>query len=99
VELVRTRDVLADVAAHAQRPRVVVGFAAETHDVEHYARDKLVRKRLDMIAANQVGCAGSGFESDDNALTVIDAEQVHPLGSAPKTVLADALLDLIRARL
>jgi phosphopantothenoylcysteine decarboxylase/phosphopantothenate--cysteine ligase len=99
VELVRTRDVLADVAAHAQRPRVVVGFAAETHDVEHYARDKLVRKQLDMIAANQVGCAGSGFESDDNALTVIDAEQVHPLGSAPKTVLADALLDLIRARL
>jgi phosphopantothenoylcysteine decarboxylase/phosphopantothenate--cysteine ligase len=99
VELVRTRDVLADVAAHAQRPRVVVGFAAETHDVEHYARDKLVRKRLDMIAANQVGCAGSGFESDDNALTVIDAEQVYPLGSAPKTVLADALLDLIRARL
>lgn len=99
VELVRTRDVLAEVAAHAQRPRVVVGFAAETHDVEHYARDKLVRKRLDMIAANQVGCAGSGFESDDNALTVIDAEQVHPLGSAPKTVLADALLDLIRARL
>ena len=99
VELVRTRDVLADVAAHAQRPRVVVGFAAETHDVEHYARDKLVRKRLDMIAANQVGCAGSGFESDDNALTVIDAERTHPLGSAPKTVLADALLDLIRARL
>lgn len=99
VELVRTRDVLADVAAHAQRPRVVVGFAAETHDVEHYARDKLVRKQLDMIAANQVGCAGSGFESDDNALTVIDADQVHPLGSAPKTVLADALLDLIRARL
>ncbi|MBL8261649.1 MAG: bifunctional phosphopantothenoylcysteine decarboxylase/phosphopantothenate--cysteine ligase CoaBC [Xanthomonadaceae bacterium] len=99
IELVRTRDVLADVAGHAQRPRVVVGFAAETHDVEHYARDKLVRKKLDMIAANLVGCAGSGFESDDNALTVIDAEQVHPLGSAPKTVLADALLDLIRARL
>ncbi|MFD0725102.1 bifunctional phosphopantothenoylcysteine decarboxylase/phosphopantothenate--cysteine ligase CoaBC [Lysobacter brunescens] len=99
IELVRTRDVLAEVAAHAQRPRVVVGFAAETHDVEHYARDKLVRKQLDMIAANQVGCAGSGFESDDNALTVIDAERVHSLGSAPKTVLADALLDLIRARL
>ena len=99
IELVRTRDVLAEVATHVQRPRVVVGFAAETHDVEHYARDKLVRKQLDMIAANLVGYAGSGFESDDNALTVIDAERVHPLGSAPKTVLADALLDLIRARL
>ncbi len=99
VELVRTPDVLAEVAMHAQRPRVVVGFAAETNDVERYARDKLQRKRLDMIAANQVGRAGCGFESDDNALTVIDAETAHALGPAPKTVLADALLDLVRARL
>lgn len=99
VELVRTHDVLAEVAAHAQRPQVVVGFAAETNDVEHYARDKLQRKKLDMIAANQVGRAGCGFESDDNALTVIDADTAHALGPAPKTALADALLDLIRARL
>lgn len=99
VELVRTPDVLAEVALHAQRPRVVVGFAAETNDVEHYARDKLVRKKLDMIAANQVGRAGCGFESDDNALTVIDAETAHALGPGPKTVLADALLDLVKARL
>lgn len=99
VELMRTPDVLAEVAAHAQRPQVVVGFAAETNDVEHYARDKLQRKKLDMIAANQVGRAGCGFESDDNALTVIDADTSHALGPAPKTALADALLDLIRARL
>jgi phosphopantothenoylcysteine decarboxylase/phosphopantothenate--cysteine ligase len=99
VELVCTPDVLAEVATHAQRPRVVVGFAAETNDVEHYARDKLQRKRLDMIAANQVGREGCGFESDDNALTVIDAETSHVLGPALKIVLADALLDLIRARL
>lgn len=99
VELVRTPDVLAEVAVHAQRPQVVVGFAAETSDVEHYARGKLERKRLDMIAANQVGREGCGFESDDNALTVIDAEAAHALGPAPKTALADALLDLIRARL
>jgi phosphopantothenoylcysteine decarboxylase/phosphopantothenate--cysteine ligase len=99
VELVRTADVLAEVAMHAQRPNVVVGFAAETNDVERYARDKLLRKKLDMIAANQVGRAGCGFESDDNALTVIDAETSHALGPAPKTALADALLDLILARL
>ena len=99
VELVRTPDVLAEVAVHAQRPRVVVGFAAETDDVERYARDKLQRKKLDLIAANQVGRAGCGFESDDNALTVIDADTAHALGPAPKTVLADALLDLIRQRL
>ena len=99
VELVRTPDVLAEVAAHAQRPRVVVGFAAETNDVEHYARDKLQRKRLDMIAANQVGREGCGFESDDNVLTVIDAQTAHALGPALKTALADALLDLVLARL
>jgi phosphopantothenoylcysteine decarboxylase / phosphopantothenate---cysteine ligase len=99
VELVRTPDVLTEVAVHAQRPRVVVGFAAETDDVERYARDKLQRKKLDMIAANQVGRADGGFESDDNALTVIDVDTAHALGPAPKTELADALLDLIRLRL
>jgi phosphopantothenoylcysteine decarboxylase/phosphopantothenate--cysteine ligase len=98
IELTRTVDVLAEVAAHAQRPRVVVGFAAETHDVERYARDKLVRKGLDLVAANRVGVAGSGFESEDNALTVLSADTEHALGPGPKTALADALLDLIRAR-
>jgi phosphopantothenoylcysteine decarboxylase / phosphopantothenate---cysteine ligase len=103
LELVRTADVLADVATHASRPRLVVGFAAETHDVERYARDKLVRKRLDLIAANRVGLAGSGFESDDNTLEVHwrDGENFasRTLGPAPKTLLADALLDLIAERL
>lgn len=99
LEFVRTPDVLADVAAHAQRPRLVVGFAAETDDVERYARDKLARKRLDLIAANRVGQAGCGFESDENALTVIDAGGSRQLGPGAKTVLADALLDLVRARL
>jgi phosphopantothenoylcysteine synthetase/decarboxylase len=71
---VRTPDILAEVAAHAPRPRLVVGFAAETHDVARYARDKLARKRVDMIAANQVGIAGGGFEGDDNTLTVFDGD-------------------------
>lgn len=99
VELVRTADVLAEIAAHAQRPRVVVGFAAETHEVERYARDKLVRKGLDLVAANRVGVAGCGFESEDNALNVLSADGAQALGPGPKTELADALLDLIRARL
>ena len=99
VELVRTPDVLAEVAAHAQRPRVVVGFAAETHDVEHYARDKLVRKRLDMIAANRVGIAGCGFESDDNTLDVIWADGQRRLGPERKRVVAEGLLDLIEERI
>ena len=54
-----------------------------------------------MIAANQVGIAGSGFEGDDNTLTVFDVEGEagHTLGPAPKTQLADELLDLVAARL
>jgi phosphopantothenoylcysteine decarboxylase/phosphopantothenate--cysteine ligase len=99
LELVKTRDVLAEVAVHPQRPRLVVGFAAETDDVARYARGKLERKRLDMICANRVGLAGSGFESDDNALLVIDAGGERALGPAPKAELAAVLLDIIGERL
>ena len=76
----------------------MVGFAAETHDVATYARGKLERKGIDLICANQVGLPGSGFESDDNALLVIDADGEYPLGPAAKSDLAAALLDLIAAR-
>lgn len=99
LELVKTRDVLAEVAVHPQRPRLVVGFAAETNDVAYYARGKLERKRLDLICANQVGLSGSGFESDDNALLVIDADGERALGPAPKAELAGVLLDLIGERM
>ncbi|MET3928126.1 phosphopantothenoylcysteine decarboxylase/phosphopantothenate--cysteine ligase [Lysobacter sp. OAE881] len=98
--LVRTRDILADIASHAQRPRLVVGFAAETDHVEAYARGKLENKRLDLIAANRVGVSGSGFESDDNTLSVFAVDGTsHVLGPAPKTSLADDLLELIAARM
>jgi len=99
LQLVRTRDILADLAADARRPRLVVGFAAETSDVEGYARDKLSRKGLDLIAANRVGAAGSGFEADDNALCVYrpGGGPGVELGPASKSVVAEALVDLIEA--
>ena len=99
LELVATADILADVAAHALRPRLVVGFAAETDHLEAYARGKLDSKKLDLIAANRVGVAGSGFESDDNALAVFWPGGECALGPAPKTELAGQLLDLISQRL
>lgn len=99
LELVKTRDILADVAAHARRPRLVVGFAAETDNVADYARGKLERKRVDMICANRVGMGATGFESDDNALLVIDAAGESALGPASKTALAAQLLDLVAERL
>ncbi len=99
LQLVQTRDILADVAAHPSRPRLVVGFAAETDAVEANARGKLQRKRIDLIAANRVGAAGSGFESDDNALTVYWPGGERALGPAPKSQLGAELLDLIVERL
>jgi phosphopantothenoylcysteine decarboxylase/phosphopantothenate--cysteine ligase len=100
LELVRTPDILADVAAHAQRPALVVGFAAETEHVAQYARAKLEKKRLDLIAANRVGLPGSGFESDDNALVVYGRDGFEQaLGPAAKTRLAENLLELVAARL
>ena len=99
LELVRTADVLADVAAHAHRPRVVVGFAAETDALEANARAKLAGKAVDLVAANRVGVPGSGFASERNALTVIGHDFMRELGPAAKTELADTLLELIASRL
>ena len=99
LDLVRTPDILAEVAAQTQALKLVVGFAAETENVEHYARGKLQAKRLDMIIANRVGIAEGGFESDQNALTAYWKDGQREFASAPKTRLADALMDLIVERL
>ncbi|TXK60793.1 bifunctional phosphopantothenoylcysteine decarboxylase/phosphopantothenate--cysteine ligase CoaBC [Alkalisalibacterium limincola] len=92
VELVRTRDILADVAARESRP-FLLGFAAETDEVAAYARGKLQAKGLDLIAANRVGVAGSGFEADENSIELIWADGERRFGPAPKTRLAQELLD------
>jgi phosphopantothenoylcysteine decarboxylase/phosphopantothenate--cysteine ligase len=99
LELVRTADILAEVAAQTNALKLVVGFAAETHDVEKYARGKLVDKRLDLVIANQVGITTGGFESDENAATAYwqGGEQVFP--GTTKALLAEQLLSLIAQRL
>ena len=98
LELVRNPDILAEVAALRSHRPFTVGFAAETHDVLHYAEDKRRRKNLDLIAANQVGVAGSGFESEQNELHVLweGGEKVLPL--ADKTLLGQQLVALIAER-
>lgn len=97
LELTQNPDILADVAALPQRP-LLVGFAAETENVEVYARAKLVRKRLDLIAANQVG-GGLGFETEDNSLTLISADDVTHLPTASKRELARQLIEIVAQRL
>ena len=93
LEMERTIDVLASVAARPNRP-FVVGFAAETEAVEHNARAKLVRKNLDMIAANEVSHT-KGFDCEDNHLIVLWREARRDLGAGPKIALARALVQLI----
>ncbi|MDX1268277.1 MAG: bifunctional phosphopantothenoylcysteine decarboxylase/phosphopantothenate--cysteine ligase CoaBC, partial [Oceanisphaera sp.] len=94
IELTKNPDIVASVAALPNKP-FTVGFAAETRDVEKYARDKLSRKKLDMIAANNVAMTGQGFNSDDNALTVFWSTGQTELPLAGKTDLARHLLTLI----
>jgi len=100
LDLVRTPDILAEVAAQTTHGlKLVVGFAAETEKVAEYARGKLAAKRLDLIVANRVGIADGGFESDHNAMTAYWKDGEREFASAPKTRLADALVDLIVERL
>jgi phosphopantothenoylcysteine decarboxylase/phosphopantothenate--cysteine ligase len=97
LEMTPTTDILATVAGRAQRP-FTVGFAAETDAVEQHAREKLERKNLDMIAANEVGTT-KAFDCDDNALLVLwpGGGRVE-LPHAPKRELARALVALIAER-
>ncbi len=97
LSLERNPDILSTVAALDNGP-FTVGFAAETQNVLAYAEDKRRRKNLDMIAANQVGVPGSGFESEQNTLHVLwkGGEKVLPL--ANKTQLGRDLVELIAER-
>ncbi len=96
VALERTDDILASVAALSGGP-FTVGFAAETHELEQYARGKLKNKKLDMVAANQVG-AGQGFEANDNALTVFWDNDSMEIERADKADVARQLIALIAER-
>jgi len=93
----RTADVLATVAARSERP-FVVGFAAETEAVEQNARGKLLKKNLDMIAANEVG-HDKAFDCEDNQLIVLSRAARHELARAGKLTLARGLIALIAQEL
>jgi phosphopantothenoylcysteine decarboxylase/phosphopantothenate--cysteine ligase len=98
LQLVKNPDIVAGVAALQKNRPYVVGFAAETQNVEEYARQKRARKNLDLICANDVAQAGQGFNSDTNALHLFwqEGEKVLPLSD--KTLLGQQLLDEIVSR-
>ena len=98
VALVKNPDIVATIAEQQQRP-FMVGFAAETQNVEHYAAGKLVAKKLDMIACNDVSRPDIGFASDENAMTVFFAQSYHmekrELEKASKQEISQQLVEAI----
>jgi phosphopantothenoylcysteine decarboxylase/phosphopantothenate--cysteine ligase len=91
VALTRNPDILAELAGRAP---VVVGFAAETEDVERHALAKLRAKRCDLIVANDVSEAGSGFGTDTNRVLIVGRDgAVEPLPQLTKDEVADRILD------
>ncbi len=96
--LVKNPDILQTIAAADDAP-FCVGFAAETRSVVDYARDKLQRKRLQMIVANDVSRSDIGFGSEENAVIVIDAAGEYPIAQAGKAQIARQLTEMIAQRL
>ncbi len=99
VTLESTRDILAEVGKRKGR-RILVGFAAETHDLVANARKKLQRKNLDLMVANDVSQPGAGFDADTNVVKILDAKGgVEELPLQLKGSVADRILDRVVALL
>lgn len=100
--LERTQDILAWLGEHRTKNQVLCGFAMETQDLVAQARAKLVRKHVDLIAANNVKVAGAGFGTDTNVVTLITEDGIRELELMSKEEVAvrltDELLEIWRSR-
>lgn len=95
ITLVQNPDIIATVATLPQRPALMIGFAAETTDVIAHAREKLARKGLDYIVANDVSNPDTTFGSDQNAVHLIGEHEAHYLPLATKQVIAERIVSLV----
>lgn len=97
LELERTADILADVSGARKNGQIVAGFAAETTNVVEYAREKLEKKGLDLVVANDITKKGAGFNTDTNIATIITKKsgEAVELPLMSKLELADRILDEI----
>jgi len=99
LRLVRTADVLSSLSERRRDGQLIVGFAAEHGDgALAYGRDKLTRKKLDAIVVNDIGGAGIGFESADNEVWIVTAEEESHVPKASKANIAAAILDTVLSR-
>lgn len=99
ISMVKNPDIIASVAALTENRPFTVGFAAETQDVETYARGKLVKKKLDLICANDVSVEGQGFNSNDNAITVYWHDGKQSLTLASKQQIAHQIIMTVAEKL
>jgi phosphopantothenoylcysteine decarboxylase/phosphopantothenate--cysteine ligase len=96
IVLEKTPDILAGLGARKREGQILVGFAAETEDLIVHAQDKLVRKNLDLIVANDVSAPGVGFSHDTNAVTILGAGGVlQTVALTDKHHIASAVLDSV----
>ena len=96
IVLEKTPDILAGLGSRKREGQILVGFAAETEDLIAHAQDKLVRKNLDLIVANDVSAPGVGFSHDTNAVTILGAGGVlQTVALTDKHHIASAVLDSV----
>jgi len=99
LQLVENPDILRELAAQRQPGQIITGFAAETSNLAENGRAKLAAKGCDLLVVNQVG-AGLAFGTSDNAAVILAADGVvTEVPRGPKEVLADAVWDMVLARL
>jgi len=94
IQLVKNPDIVATIAAHPKRP-LTIGFAAETENLEHYAKQKLQKKKLDLVIANDVSDSTIGFNSDDNRVLLVEQGGSKTLPTMNKSLLATRLIEHI----
>lgn len=98
IPLVRTKDIIGALGQNKREGQFLCGFSMETENLIENSRAKLVKKNLDMVAANNVKVEGAGFQGDTNVLTLITDDDVQELPLMSKDQAAHALLDAILKR-
>lgn len=96
--LVKNPDIVASIAALTPRP-FTIGFAAESENLLQYARSKLERKNLDLVVANNISDSSIGFNSDDNAVTIVEKTNATEISQCSKQQLARELIALFAQKI
>nr|WP_300326258.1 bifunctional phosphopantothenoylcysteine decarboxylase/phosphopantothenate--cysteine ligase CoaBC [uncultured Anaerostipes sp.] len=99
IELTRTKDILKTLGEQRRDDQFLCGFSMETQNMLENSRAKLKKKRIDMIAANNLKEKGAGFQTDTNIVTFITENEEVPIPMMTKEEVANALLDFIRGKM